>query len=200
LDTCGAALAGGAFASCASASAGSVEAGATKSATCQGCHGAKGVSLSPEWPNLAGLGADYIVQQLQLFKDGKRASPVMMPMTQSLGPDDMADIAAYFSSLPNPTLDPDPSAGKAGEKLYRGGDAARGIPACLACHGAEGHGLAAARFPSLHGQRSAYVARQLHDYASGARTTGPNNIMPSIAKRLSDDDVSSVAAYVQGLR
>jgi cytochrome c553 len=195
-----AALSGGACASGASAVTGSVEAGATKSVTCQGCHGANGVSQSPEWPNLAGLGADYIVQQLQQFKDGKRASPVMVPMTQSLAPDDMVDIAAYFNSLPNPTLGTDPSSGKAGEKLYRGGDAARGIPACLACHGAEGHGVEAAKFPSLHGQRSAYVSKQLHDYASGARTTGPNNIMPAIAKRLSEDDMSNVAAYVEGIR
>jgi cytochrome c553 len=149
---------------------------------------------------LAGLGADYIVQQLQLFKDGKRANPVMAANAMSLSPDDMADLAAYFNSLPNASLEADPAYGKAGEKLYRGGDSAHAIPACIACHGADGRGSDAAKFPSLHGQRTAYVSKQLHDYANGARSTGPNNIMPTIAKRLSDDDVRNVAAYVQGMR
>ncbi len=184
----------------ASLGAGSVETGATKSLVCQACHGANGVSISPDWPNLAGIGADYIAQQLQLFKEGKRANPVMMANAMNLSPDDMADLAAYFNSLPNPSLDGDPAYDKAGERLYRGGDAARGIPACMACHGADGRGADAAKFPSLHGQRTAYVSRQLHDYATGARSTGPNNIMPTIAKRLSEDDVRNVAAFVQGIR
>ena len=55
--------------------AGSVEAGATKAAVCQACHGANGNSTNPEWPSLAGLGADYIAEQLKNFKDGKRNSP-----------------------------------------------------------------------------------------------------------------------------
>jgi cytochrome c553 len=189
-----------AFAGDASLAAGSVEAGATKSLVCQACHGANGVSISPDFPNLAGLGADYIAQQLQLFKDSKRANPIMMANAMSLSPDDMADLAAYFNSLPNPSLDADPAYGRAGEKLYRGGDSARGIPACMACHGTDGRGAEAAKFPSLHGQRTAYVSKQLHDYATGARTTGPNNIMPTISKRLSEDDMRDVAAYVQGIR
>ena len=58
----------------------------------------------------------------------------------------------------------------------------------------------AAKFPSLHGQQSVYASKQLHDYASGARLTGPNNVMQTIAKRLSDDDMRNVSAYVQGIR
>ena len=188
------------FVGSASSGAGNIETGASKSIVCQACHGASGVSPNPEWPSLAGLGAGYIAQQLQLFKDGKRANPVMMPMTMSLSPDDMADLAAFFASLPSPNLEADPSYWKAGEKLYRGGDASRAIPACIACHGATGHGAEAAKFPSLHGQQSVYVSKQLHDYASGARTTGLNNIMQTIAKRLSDDDMRNVSAYVQGIR
>jgi cytochrome c553 len=195
-----AAAVSGAFAAGASTAAGNVEAGTTKAIVCQACHGANGVSQNPEWPSLAGLGAGYIAQQLQLFKDGKRVNPVMMPLTMGLSPDDMADLAAFFESLPSPNLEADPSYWKAGEKLYRGGDAARAIPACIACHGAAGHGVEAAKFPSLHGQQSVYVSKQLHDYASGARLTGPNNIMQTIAKRLSDDDMRNVSAYVQGIR
>jgi cytochrome c553 len=195
-----AAAAGGAFVSGTSMGAGSVEAGTAKAVVCQACHGTNGISQNPEWPSLAGLGADYIAEQLRLFKDGKRANPIMMPMATSLSPEDMADVGAYFNSFPNPSGEADPAYQKAGEKLYRGGDAARGIPACMACHGATGHGADAAKFPALHGQQSVYVSKQLHDYASGARTTGPNGIMQSIARRLSENDMRNVAAFVQGLR
>ena len=178
----------------------SVEAGATKAATCHACHGANGNSTNPEWPSLAALGADYIAEQLNNFKTGKRASPVMMPMSVNLTADDMADLGMYFDSLTNTGLEADPSYWQAGEKLYRGGDQARGIPACMACHGATGKGNEPAKFPALRGQQSTYVAKQLNDYASGTRTTGPNGIMQTIAKRLSPDDIRNLASYVQGIR
>jgi cytochrome c553 len=178
----------------------SIEAGATKAATCQACHGANGNSTNPEWPSLAGIGADYIVEQLKNFKDGKRANPIMMPMAASLTADDMADIGMYFDSLPNTGLEADPSYWQAGEKLYRGGDAARGIPACMACHGPTAKGNEPAKFPALRGQQSTYVIKQLNDYASGTRSTGPNGIMQTVAKRLSAEDIRNLASYVQGIR
>jgi cytochrome c553 len=178
----------------------SVEAGATKAATCQACHGANGNSTNPEWPSLAGLGADYVAEQLNNFKTGKRASPVMMPMAANLTANDMADLGAYFDSLPNTGLEADPSHWQAGEKIYRGGDQARGIPACMACHGPTGRGNEPAKFPALRGQQSAYVIKQLNDYASGTRATGPNGIMQTIAKRLSPEDMRNLASYMQGIR
>ena len=180
--------------------AGSVQAGATKAVVCQACHGANGNSANPQWPSLAGLGADYIAEQLKNFKDSKRNNPVMMPTAASLSADDMADLGAYFDSLPNTGLEADPSYWQAGEKLYRGGDAARAIPACMACHGPTARGNEPAKFPALRGQQSVYVIKQLNDYASGARTTGPNGIMETIAKRLSSDDIRNVASYLQGIR
>lgn len=179
---------------------GNAEAGAAKSAVCQACHGANGNSVNPEWPSLAGLGADYIVEQLQNFKSGKRNNPIMMGNVLALTPEDMADIAAYFGNQVNTGLQADPSVAKAGEKLYRGGDKARGIPACMACHGPSGAGIDTAKFPPLRGQHSVYVAKQLTDYASGARTSDPNGIMQTIAKRLSADDIHLISSYVQGLR
>jgi len=178
----------------------SVEAGATKAATCQACHGANGNSSNPEWPSLAGLGADYLADQLNNFKTGKRANPVMMPMTVNLTTDDMADLGLYFDSLTNTGLEADPSYWAAGEKLYRGGDQARGIPACMACHGATGKGNGPAKFPALRGQQSGYVVKQLNDYASGTRATGPNGIMQSIAKKLSSEDIRNLASFLQGIR
>ena len=183
-----------------SPAAGSVEAGAAKAVVCQACHGANGNSTNPEWPSLAGIGADYIAEQLKNFKEGKRNNPVMMPNALTLSADDMADLGAYFNSLPNSGLEADPSYWQAGEKLYRGGDQARAIPACMACHGPTGRGNEPAKFPALRGQQSVYVVKQLNDYASGVRSTGPNGIMQTIAKRLAPDDVRNLASYMQGIR
>jgi cytochrome c553 len=180
--------------------AGSVEAGATKAVVCQACHGGNGNSTNPDWPSLAGIGADYIVDQLKNFKDGKRTNPVMMPNAASLTPEDMADLGAYFDSLTNTGLEADPSYWQAGEKLYRAGDSARSIPACMACHGPTGRGNEPAKFPALRGQQAVYVTKQLNDYASGARATGPNGIMQTIAKRLSPEDIRNLASYLQGIR
>src|SRR5258707_920571 len=85
----------------------------------------------------------------------------MMPMAVNLTAGDMADLGMYFDSLTNTGLEADPSYWQAGEKLYRGGDLARGIPACMACHGATGKGNEPAKFPALRGQQSSYVAKQL---------------------------------------
>jgi cytochrome c553 len=190
----------GASVSHAALPAGNAESGATKAVVCQACHGANGNSTNPQWPSLAGIGADYIVEQLQNFKDGKRNNPVMTPNAVGLNAADMADLAAYFASQVNTGLEADPSYWQAGQKLYRGGDKARGIPACLACHGPTGRGNEPAKFPALRGQQSVYVAKQLNDYASGARPPGPGGIMPTIAKRLSADDMRNLSSYVQGLR
>jgi cytochrome c553 len=195
-----AAMVCGSMASVAAWSAGNVEQGATKSAVCAACHGANGNSVNPEWPSLAGLGQDYIAAQLANFKEGKRANPIMMPNAMALSPDDMADLGAYFSSQRNTGLEADPTYWEAGQKLFRSGDKARGIPACMACHGPAGRGNEAAKFPALRGQHSVYTVKQLQDYASGARLTGPNDIMQTISKKLSADDMRNVSSYLQGIR
>ncbi|MGA2342055.1 MAG: c-type cytochrome [Steroidobacteraceae bacterium] len=190
----------GAIASNAAPPVGNAQSGAAKAAVCQACHGANGNSSNPEWPSLAGLGAGYIAEQLQNFKDGKRANPIMAPMAAPLSAQDMADLGAYFDTLTNLGLEADPSFWQAGEKLYRGGDRLRGIPACIACHGPTGRGNEPAKFPALRGGQSVYIAKQLNAYATGARPPGPGGIMPAIAKRLSADDIRNVSSYVQGLR
>lgn len=196
---CAAAVTGVIF-SCDAFSDGSIEAGATKAVVCGACHGANGNSVNPDWPSLAGLGAAYITTQLQNFKDGKRVNAIMTANAITLSTQDMEDLGAYFNSLHNTGLEADPTYWKAGEKIYRGGDTTRNIPACMACHGPNGAGNEPAKFPALRGQHSVYVIKQLHDYASGARTTGPNGIMQTIAGRLTDDEMRDLASYVQGLR
>jgi cytochrome c553 len=190
-------------------SSGKVQDGATKTAVCAGCHGPAGNSTSPDWPRLAGQSAVYIAEQLNLFKTQVRANPVMMPMTASLSGQDINDIAVYFEAQTPQGLEADPSYWQAGETLYKRGDRARNIPACVACHGPGGRGNLAAGYPALRAQQSVYVVKQLNDYASGARYSGAKNpaqpsrngaMMLTIAKRLTPEDMRNVASYVQGLR
>ena len=181
-------------------SAGNAQAGATKAVVCRACHGANGNSVNPQWPSLAGLGAAYITYQLQSFKSGTRQNPIMSANAAALTPQDMEDLGAYFDSLPNTGLQADPRYWKAGEALYRGGDASDGIPACMGCHGPTGAGNEPGKIPALRGQHETYVITQLQNYASGARATDPNAIMRTIAKRLTPDQMRDVADYTKGLR
>jgi cytochrome c553 len=181
---------------------GDIDAGKAKSTPCSACHGANGISLSPLWPNLAGQAAPYIVAQLKDFKDGSRVDPLMTPQAMNLSDEDMADLAVYFESLP-PAAQAvaDVERLDRAEALWRGGNAAEGVAACLACHGPTGKGNPAAAFPALAGQHAAYSAKQLREYAAGTRITdGKTRIMRDIAERLSPEDIEALASYVQGLK
>jgi len=180
---------------------GSIDAGKAKAMTCTACHGAEGNSSIPTWPNIAGQGASYIVAQLNAFKDGTRADPLMAPQAMMLSDEDMRNVAVYFESLPAAAMAvANPATVGKGEALYRGGNADAGIPACLACHGPTGRGNPAANYPAIQGQHATYAAKQLRDYASGARKSdGKTRIMRDISSRLSADDIEALASYVQGL-
>lgn len=80
------------------AASGDAEAGRKKSAPCAACHGASGVSASPEFPNLAGQYPDYIEKALSHYKNGKRQNPIMQGQVANLSQKDMLDLAAFFSS------------------------------------------------------------------------------------------------------
>jgi cytochrome c553 len=190
--------------------AGDAAAGATKAATCIACHGLNGNSVNPEWPVLAGQNANYLSDQITRFRDGKRTNVLMQPMVAPLTNQDIADLAAYYSQQTPTGNEADPSYWKAGEKLFRGGDAKRGIPACLACHGPVGRGNPAAGYPALHTQHSVYTVKQLNDYATEARYVkdakgksegGANSLMMNtIAARLTAEDRRDLASYIQGMR
>ncbi len=74
-------------------------AGKAKAAACTGCHGAKGISGNPLWPNLAGQKEAYLIKQMKGFRDGKREDPMMAPMAKGLSDTDIANIAAYYANL-----------------------------------------------------------------------------------------------------
>jgi cytochrome c553 len=185
---------------------GNAEAGAAKAAVCAACHGATGNSANPEWPSLAGQHREYIVEQLVALKSGVRVAALMNPMAAALSEQDMADLAAHFSKQTLVGLETGGDAWKAGEKLYRGGDAARGIPACAACHGPQGRGNGPARWPQVRAQQPAYVTAQLQHYAAKTRYQAGKGVpvgaelMYDVAKRLTEDDIKALAAYLQGLR
>lgn len=180
--------------------AGDAAAGAAKAAVCAACHGATGSSVNPEWPNLAGQHESYIAAQLALFKQGARVNALMSPMAAALTETDMADLGAHFAQQAPAGLEADPANWKHGEKLYRGGDSRRGLPACIACHGPRGKGNGPARYPALRAQHAVYTHNQLKAYAEGARTTPDTDIMQVIAAKLTDEEMRALASYTQGLR
>lgn len=180
--------------------AGDAAAGKAKSATCAGCHGMDGNSVNPEWPNLAGQHAKYIAKQLADFKAGKdRNNATMSGMVAALNEQDMANLGAYFASLPRKQGAADKSLVDAGQKLYRGGNPATGVAACIGCHGPTGSGNPAANFPALSGQHAKYVENQLKAFRSGERKNDAGRMMRNIAGKMTDAEIKAVAAYVQGL-
>lgn len=181
---------------------GSIEAGKTRALTCTACHGAEGNSSNPMWPNIAGQNAPYILAQLQAFKNGSRNDPLMSSQAMMLSDEDMANLAVYFESLPAAAQTiADVGLLSRGEALYRGGNKANEASACLACHGPTGRGNPAAKYPALQGQHATYTAKQLNDYAGGARTSdGKTRMMRDIAANLDKDDIAALSSYIQGLK
>ena len=180
---------------------GSIEAGKSRALTCGACHGADGNSVNPEWPSMAGQHAGYAYQQLKAFKEGKRVNALMSGQAMILDDEAMRDLAVYFESLPPAAKAvADVANASRGEALYRGGDKEDAVSACIACHGPTGLGNPAANYPAVAGQYAVYTAKQLRDYASGARkSAGTNTAMRDIASRLSEEDILALASYIQGL-
>ena len=180
--------------------AGDAEAGQGKVAVCGACHGADGNSPAPNFPKLAGQGERYLLKQLHDIKSGNRQVVEMTGMLDNLSEQDMADIAAYFSSQKMSVGAADPKLVERGEALFRGGKLEEGMPACTGCHSPDGAGLAAAGFPHLGGQHAQYVAKQLTDFREGNRTNdGDAMIMRAIAAKLSNKDIEAVSSFIQGL-
>lgn len=179
--------------------AGDASAGKEKSSTCVACHGADGNSANPEWPKLAGQHPDYLVKQLKEFKAGERENQTMAPMAAPLSEQDMQDLAAYYAAQQIKQGEADPDLVELGEQIYRGGNKASGVSACMACHGPAGKGNPAANFPALAGQHATYTEIQLKAFRSGARTNDYGSMMRNVAARMTDAEIKAVASYIQGL-
>jgi cytochrome c553 len=182
--------------------AGDAEAGQGKSAVCAACHGADGNSMVPMWPKIAGQHKAYIERQLGLIKSGNRPVPEMAGIVMGLTEQDMADVAAYFSSQVTSTGLTDDALRVNGERLYRAGNSDTEVPACMSCHGPVGEGNPFSGYPSLAGQHTVYTEKMLNGFRSGQMwgdDDSNSKIMTDVTLRLTDDEIKAVASYIQGL-
>ncbi|PML40849.1 cytochrome C [Vibrio breoganii] len=194
------------FASCSVWAAGSIEAGKEKSATCAACHGADGNSPVAIYPKLAGQHENYIEKQLKDLKLGAtsggkqgRYDPAMSAMAMPLTDEDMADLAAYYASIPMSENTTPENVVEQGKELYLAGNAERGIAACVACHGPRGNGTSLSGFPKISGQHADYIKQQLQKFASMERNNDLNGMMHDVAKKLTAEEMDVLAKYVGGL-
>lgn len=179
--------------------AGDVTAGKGKAAACAVCHGNDGNSPTNMFPKLAGQHESYLVKQLADFKSGDRLNDAMEMMTEELTEQDMADLGAFFASNKITAGAVSEELLEAGQKIYRGGNKESGLPACMACHGPNGSGMPAAKWPALAGQYSNYTELQLNAFADDTRNNDPSSMMRDIAKKMTADEIKAVSAYVAGL-
>lgn len=180
---------------------GNAENGKAKAAVCAACHGADGNGMegSPLNPKLADQVPGYITSQLKAFKDGSRKDPIMAGMVAALSVQDIADLDAYYSSLPVKNIGvskADEKQALLGQKIYRGGFEKLNISACMSCHGPSGEGIPI-QYPRVSGQNAAYTEKQLHAFKEGTRQ---HDMMNPIAFLLSNDQITQLSLYMQGLK
>ncbi len=168
------------------------------SQVCVACHTSDGSRGSPANPILAGQHADYLVKQLNEFKSQKRSSAVMMGMSMPLTDAEIRDVAAFYGSKQTKAgFSKNKDTVSLGEKIYRGGIAAKQVPACAGCHSPTGAGIPA-QYPRVAGQHADYAEAQLVAFRAGQRGNSPQ--MAAIAARLSDKEIKAVTDYMAGLR
>jgi cytochrome c553 len=179
--------------------AGDAAKGQTKTAVCAGCHMADGNSVIAANPKLAGQGEKYLIKQLREFKTKARDNATMFGMASMLSDSDILDVAAYYSSQKIQHSTVDAKYIEIAQKIYRGGDSDRDIPACIACHAADGTGIATAGFPAIGGQHPEYTSNTLKAFRSGARSNDLNNVMRDVVAKMSDEQIEALSFYLAGL-
>ena len=171
---------------------------ATYGTVCVACHAADGNSTIAANPKLAQQHPEYLVKQLQEFKSGKRADPVMQGMAAMLSDDDMRNVSWWLASkAAKDGFAKDKDLDALGERIYRGGLQDRNIAACAGCHSPNGAGVPA-QYPRLSGQHADYTVKQLNDFRAGKR--GNSAQMTDVASKLNDREIRAVSDYIAGLR
>ena len=171
---------------------------------CSTCHGPDGRSTSSKFPRLAGQHKDYIIAQLQDFRNDTRTAPhaqnyldylTMWGLVAHLSDPSIDAIAAFYASQApaagEPGVSPEIAAGK---RIYTEGIPSAGVPACISCHGARAEGNGP--IPRLAGQYQDYLARQLAAFETWARQ---NVTMHAVSMNLTPEQVSEVTAYLATL-
>jgi len=173
-----------------------------RAAACIACHGREGSSgNSGYFPRLAGKPAGYIFNQLQSFRDGRRFHSDMVYMTRHLSDAYMREMAEYFAGLDlpypraNPATDATTQVLAHGQALALKGDAARGIPACVACHGSALMGVQPG-VPPLLGLPRLYIASQLGAWLTNDRHALPPDCMTDVGRKLNSVDINAVASWL----
>ena len=167
-------------------------------AVCAACHASDGNSTTLVYPKLAQQHPEYLIKQLQEFKSGKRANPIMLGFASQLSDADMRNIAYWLASkTAKPGFAKDKDSVALGEKIYRGGIADRQIAACAGCHSPNGAGMPA-QYPRVSGQHADYAAAQLTQFRDGVRNNGIQ--MTQVAAKMNDREIKAVADYIAGLR
>jgi cytochrome c553 len=174
---------------------------AARLVACTACHGAQGRS-GPDgyYPRIAGKPAEYLYHQLVHFREGQRRYEPMRVLLETLSDDYLREIAQWFSDqhppyVPARSARVDANALERGRLLTLQGDTARGIPACAACHGAALTGVKPA-IPGVLGLPHDYIASQFGAWRGGMRKAAAPDCMAEVARKLTPEDVSAVAAWL----
>jgi cytochrome c553 len=172
---------------------------------CMSCHGKAG-RATPDgyFPRIAGKPAGYLYNQLVNFRDGRRNYPLMVYLLELMTDDYLHEIARYFAAIDVPYSAPEPANVPApvlsrGEALVREGDAARKIPACVACHGDNLLGVDP-DVPGLLGVSRDYLYAQLGFWKNGERRAYAPDCMATIASRLTPEEVGALSAWLAAQR
>ncbi len=176
---------------------------AQRALACTGCHGQQGrAAADGYYPRLAGKPAGYLYNQLLNFRDGRRDYGLMSELIAPLSDGYLKELAGHFASLDLPYPPPQkptlaaPELARA-EALIRQGDAARKVPACVACHGERLTGTQPG-VPGLLGLSRDYLNGQLGAWRSGQRRAQAPDCMAQIAKTLTDADINAVTQFLAG--
>jgi len=171
-------------------------------AACIACHGREGASSNAGYfPRLAGKPAGYLYNQLASFRDGRRFNAEMTAMVRFMTDDYLREIAGYFASLDLPYPRVATASDASAEVLRRGqalatqGDAAKGLPACTACHGAALTGVQPG-IPGLLGVPRLYIASQLGAWLTDDRHALAPDCMAEVGRKLTTADINAVASWL----
>ena len=176
----------------------------TRMLACTPCHGVYGQGTHDDYfPRLAGKPAGYLYRQLAAFRDGRRHYAPMNYLLEYQNDAYLQAMAAYFSAqkppyLPRKAIQAPPGVLARGRDIATQGDAAHGIPACASCHNPTFTGMEPG-IPALIGLRPNYISAQLGAWRYGTRTATSPDCMQEVASRLSEDDVTALAAWLSSL-
>jgi len=174
---------------------------ATAGAICAGCHMPDGNSVVDMFPKLAGQHASYIAKQLNDYKSGARQDATMTGMAATLATDaDVANVSAFFASKTATAGTADDAKVALGKAIFRGGNTSSKLPACMGCHGVNGSGNPAAKFPALKGQHATYTIAQLNAFRDGKRTNDSNKMMLNVANKMTVAEIEAVANYIAQMK